>query len=135
MGTNSRDAGGWTHKTTWRNQVSRFCTNDGHGRHMDFFSFHPWLVRDGLLELRTNHSISLQVSSTYHVSFPFHSGNRALHFQYSFVASNVLRVLTSSAPSIKRQIYSFMYLSHLAPTFMFCDQSCSEHRAPRAILL
>ena len=88
-----------------------------------------------VLELRTNHSISLRASSTYHVSFPFHSGDRAPHFQYSCVASNVLRVLTSSAPSIKRHIYSFMYLSHLAPTFMFCDQSCSEHRAPRATLL
>ncbi len=110
---------GWTHKTTCRNQVSRFCTNDGHGRHIDFFSFHPWLVQEGSLELRTIHSIPLRASSTYHVSFPFHSGNRAPHFQYSCVASNILPVLTSSAPSIKRHIYSFMYLSHLAPTFMF----------------
>ncbi len=88
-----------------------------------------------ILELRINHSISLRASRTYHVSFPFHSGDRAPHFQYSCVASNVVRVLTGSAPSIKRHFYSFMYLSHLAPTFMFCDQSCSEHQAPRATLL
>ena len=102
-------------------------------------NFKSWIEtldrKDILLELRTNHSISLRASNTYHVAFPFHSGDRAPHFQYSCVASNVLRVLTSSAPSIKRHIYSFMYLSHLAPTFMFCAQSCSEHRAPRATLL
>ena len=38
-----------------------------------------------------------------YVSFLFHSGDRAPHYQYSFVASVALRVSTTFVPSIKKK--------------------------------
>ena len=74
--------------------------------------------------LRAEKTQNMNVKAKWRVAL----NARSWTVQKTCVTSNVLRVLTTSAPSIKRHIYSFMYLSHLAPTFMNTGNEALDRR-------
>lgn len=98
-----------------------------------------------LLELRINHSILLQSSITYHVSYPIYFCDRAPHFQFFTCCFRCTPTIVHFFPSINAAFSHLYFMTISAPSierqatwlrsFIFYHHSCYVHQAPRAISL